>query len=260
MSRTRPKALITDASCAIGLVYADRLARRGYDLVLLARHSWRPSELAHVLRRETDAKIETLDVDLTMERHRKAVATRLAELDLLINNLELPAGGPLVLGSSPSLDRLIDTNIKLYAWLAATAAGSMAKRRDGTIVNVAPAVGLAPELATGAYGATKAFVIALTRTLHAELAPDTVYVQLVIAGATRTDVWPFDNRPHEPLPGVMTPQDCVDAAMVGFDLREPVTLPSLADAESWTRYESARNTLLFDLVNGDPASRYLKRA
>jgi short-subunit dehydrogenase len=259
MSRTRPKALIADASCAIGLVYADRLARRGYDLVLLARHAERPSALAQVLRCETDATIEILDVDLTMERDRK-VAARFAELDLLINNLELPAGGPLVLGSTPSLDRLIDTNIKLYAWLAATAAGSMAKRRNGAVVNVASAVGLAPEFATGVYGATKAFAIALTRTLHAELACDNVYVQQAIAAATRTDVWPFDNCPPEPLPGVMTPQDLVDAAMVGFDLREPVTIPSLSAADGWTQYENARNALIFDLVNSDPASRYLKRS
>ena len=101
--------------------------------------------------------------------------------------------------------------------------------------------------------------IALTRTLQAELAPDNVYVQLVIAAATRTDLWPWDDRPPEPLPGVMTPQDLVDAAMVGFDLREPVTIPSLADTKGWTRYENARNALIFDLVNSEPASRYLKR-
>ncbi|WP_086996466.1 hypothetical protein [Rhizobium sullae] len=58
---------------------------------------------------------------------------------------------------------------------------------------------------------------------------------------------------------MMSPQDFVDAAMVGFDLREPITIPSLAETGEWTRYKSARNALLSGLVNSDPASRYLKR-
>ncbi|QSY95250.1 SDR family NAD(P)-dependent oxidoreductase [Rhizobium bangladeshense] len=259
MSRTRPKALITHASCAIGLVYADRLARRGYDLVLVADRGQRPTALARILQRETDARIEVRVADLTRERHLKDVEAEVPSLDLLINNLELPIDGSIVDGRTPSLDRLLDINIKVHAWLTATAARSMVMRRNGAIVNVASAVGLAPEFATGAHGATKAFVIALTRTLQAELVPDNVYVQLVIAAATLTHGWPWDDCRPEPLPGVMTPQDFVDAAMVGFDLREPVTIPSLAEADGWMRYENARNALLFDLVNGDPASRYLKR-
>jgi len=259
MSRTRPKALITHASCAIGLVYADRLARRGYDLVLLTPHRHQPTALAHGLRRETDAAIDVRIADLTRERDLKEVEAGLPELDLLVNTIELPPGGSLGQGWTQSLDRLLDINVKTYTRLSTTAAGSMAQRREGAIVNVVSAVGLAPEIATGAYGASKAFAIALTRTLQAELLPDHVYVQLVIAGATRAEIWPFDGRAPEAVPGMMSAQDLVDAAMTGFDRRESVTLPSLADARSWKRYENARSALLFDLINSDPAPRYLKR-
>ena len=120
----------------------------------------------------------------------------------------------------------------------------MAEQRESAIVNVASAVGLAPEIASGAYGATKAFVIALTKTLQAELVSANVNIQLVVAVATRTDVWPWDDSPPEPQRCMMAPQDFVDDAMIGFDFREPVTIPSLADADGWTRYQSARNALL----------------
>lgn len=259
MSRTRPKALITHASCAIGLVYADRLARRGYDLVMLTHHREPPTTLAHSLQCETGAAIEVRIVDLTREPDLKEVESGLAELDLFVNTLELPPGGSFGQGSTQSLDRLLDTNVKSYTRLSAMAARSMAQRREGAIVNVVSAIGLAPEIATGAYGATKAFAIALTRTLQAELLPSNVYVQLVIAGATRTELWPFDGRPPEAVPGMMSAQDLVDAAMTGFGRRESVTLPSLAEARGWTRYENARSALLFDLINSDPAPRYLKR-
>lgn len=259
MSRTPPKALITNASCAIGLVYADRLARLGYDLVLIAGRAERPAALARVLQRETDARIEVRVAELARDSALKNVEAELPELDLLINNLELPPDGSMVRGHTTSLDRQLNTNIKAYTRLAVTAARRMAERREGAIVNVTSAVGLAPEIAGGAYGATNAFVIALTQTLQAELASSNVYVQLVIAAATRTDVWPWDNCPPEPLRGMMVPQDFVDAAMIGFDLRESVTIPSLAEADGWTRYQSARNALLFDLVNSDPAPRYTKQ-
>ncbi len=258
MSRTRPKALITHASCAIGLVYADRLVRRGYDLVLLTHHRERPATLARDLRRETGAAIDVSVTDLTREHGLQDVEAALAGVDLIVNNLELPSAGLLAQGHTSGLDRLLDVNIKAYARLAAAAAASMAGRRQGAIVNVVSALGLAPGIATGAYGATMAFAIALTRTMQAELSSDSVYVQLVIAAATRTDVWPIGNSPPELLPGVMSPRDFVDAAMTGFDLREPITIPSLAEIGSWERYEDARNALLFDIVSSDPAPRYRK--
>ncbi|WP_086996468.1 SDR family NAD(P)-dependent oxidoreductase [Rhizobium sullae] len=196
MSRPRPKALNTDASCAIGLVYADRLARRGYDLVLLAHRAERPGALARVLRSETDAVIEVRVADLTREGDLKDVEAELAELDLLINNLELPTDRPLAHGRMSSLDRLLDTNITACTRLATAAARRLAQRREGAVVNVASAAGLAPEISAGANGATRAFVIALTRTMQVELIHDNVYVQLVIAAATRTDICHGIVRPN----------------------------------------------------------------
>ncbi|CDM61727.1 hypothetical protein LPU83_pLPU83d_0356 (plasmid) [Rhizobium favelukesii] len=133
MSRTRPRALIIHASCAIGLVYADRLARRGYDLVLLTHHRERSAALARDLRRETGAAIDVSVNDLTRERGLQDVEAALAGVDLIVNNLELPSAGLLAHGHTPGLDRLLDVNIKAYARLAAAAAASMAGRRQGAL-------------------------------------------------------------------------------------------------------------------------------
>ncbi|QPB22806.1 SDR family NAD(P)-dependent oxidoreductase [Rhizobium sp. 007] len=262
MSRTHPKALVTYASCAIGLLYADRLARRGYDLVLLANNPDRPIALARILQAETDVAVEVVAVDLSTDQGLQDVEARFVEekgFDLVVNNLDLPAGKPLLEDRALNLDRLIGMNVKAYARLAAVAAHGMARRRQGAIINVASAIAFAPEVATGVYGASKSFLVALTRTMQAELTHQNVYVQLVLTGAVRTDVWPFPACVPEAIPGMMTAADLVNAAMVGFDRREAITIPSLVKTGRWASYERARKALLDDLMNSEPAPRYLRQ-
>lgn len=259
MSRTHPKALVTYASCAIGLLYADRLARRGYDVVMLANGADRPAALARILQAETDAAVEIITPNLCTDRGLDDVEASFARgtgFDVVVNNLGLPPGKALAEASAADLDRLIGTNVRAYTRISAAAARNMALRRHGAIINVASAVGIAPETATGVYGASKAFLIALARTMQHELGHHGVYVQLVLTAAIRTDVWPFAGCEAELLPGMMCAADLVDAALVGFDRREPLTIPSLAKASQWARYEHARKTLLDDLVNGELAPRY----
>ncbi|KOF20104.1 hypothetical protein AC244_09385 [Ensifer adhaerens] len=259
MSRTHPKALVTHASCAIGLLYADRLARRGYDVVMLANGADRPAALARILQAETDAAVEILAPNLSTDQgldEMEASFARGTGFDVVVNNVGLPPGKTLTEGSAGDLDRLIGVNVRAFTRISAAAARSMALRHRGAIINVASAVGIAPETATGAYGASKAFVIALARTMQQELGNHGVYVQLVLTAAIRTDVWPFPRCQPEVLPGMMSAADLVDAALIGFDRQEPLTIPSLARANRWAEYENARKTLLDDLVNGEPAPRY----
>jgi short-subunit dehydrogenase len=95
-------------------------------------------------------------------------------------------------------------------------------RGRGTIVNIASIVGVAPELLHGVYGATKAFVLALSRSLRHELADTGVRVQVVLPGATATAFWNIAGTPVEHLPKewVMSAEDMVDAALVGLDQEE----------------------------------------
>ena len=100
----------------------------------------------------------------------------------------------------------------------------------------------------------------LTRTIQEELSPLGVYVQLVIAAAIRTDVWPFPDIMSEAVPGMMTAADLVDAALVGFDRREAITIPPLHDFGQWTAFDNARQAMLPGFWQADPAERYRNAA
>jgi len=121
-------------------------------------------------------------------------------------------------------------------------------------------VGVIPERLNGVYGATKAFVLALTQSLQHELAEKGVRVQAVLPAATATDIWEKAGLHHSKLPvgTVMSTEDMVDAALAGFDLGEVVTIPPLQDGEDWTRFDAARRALKFGY--SAPAPRYRPEA
>jgi uncharacterized protein len=131
-------------------------------------------------------------------------------------------------------------------------------RGKGTIVNIASIVAVAPERLNGVYGATKAFVLAFSQSLHHELAAKGVRVQAVLPGAIRTELWDKAGRPVENLPQaiVMGTEDLVDAALAGLDQGEFATVPSLPDAADWDAFESARAALGPNLSRSKPAARY----
>src|SRR5579863_3530591 len=107
-------ALITGASSGIGKTYADRLARRGYDLVLVARDRERMEALAARLREETGVSIDIIQADLTAAADLRRVEARLAEdarIDLLINNAGASAGRGLEDTEVDVQDRLIRLNV-----------------------------------------------------------------------------------------------------------------------------------------------------
>ena len=107
------------------------------------------------------------------------------------------------------------------------------------------------------YAGTTAFVQVLSQGLRLELAPHGVYVQAVLPSATRTEIWERSGRDVNALPAVMSPEGLVDAALVGFDLREPVTIPPPPDAAQWDAFEATRQAMLPNLAQARPAARYL---
>ena len=258
-------ALITGASSGIGAVYAERLARRGYDLILVARDAAKLSALAAQLAAATGRKVDTLRADLSVTAELRAVEQRLASDDsigLLVNNAGLGAVKPLVDSTPEELDQMIAVNVTALTRLTRAVAPGLVARGGGAIINIASIVALAPELLNGTYGGSKAFVLALTQSLHHELADKGVQVQAVLPGAIGTPFWQRSGLPVEHLPAaiVMTPEDLVDAALAGFDQRELVTLPSLPDLADFTRMEQARKALGPNLSHTRPAARYLTAA
>jgi short-subunit dehydrogenase len=254
-------ALITGASTGIGAIYADRLAKRGHDLILVARNKQRLASLARRIANDTGRKVETVEADLTAPAGLKRVEDILrtnAGISMLVNNAGVGATAPLLASNVDKMEDMIRLNVTALTRLTYAAVPAFVARGNGTIINIASAVAIAPELLNGVYGATKAFVLALTQTLVHELADKGVRAQAVLPGATATEFWDIAGTPVHQLPAemVMSANDLVDAALAGLDLDEIVTIPSLPDQTEWDRYETARRAMSGKLSSAIPAPRY----
>jgi uncharacterized protein len=256
---THPSVLITGASTGIGAVYADRFAKRGHDLVLVARDRARMEALAERLRRETGVKIDILQADLTDAAALAQVEARLrddARIGVLVNNAGASAAGTFIDQSPDQVAEIISLNSTALTRLASAVAPRFVAAGHGAIINIGSVVGLAPEFGLTVYGATKAFVLFLTQGLHLELGPKGVYVQAVLPSATRTEIWERSGRDVKALSAVMEVEELVDSALVGFDRRETVTIPPLPDVNQWSIFDGARLAMFPNFMQSHAATRY----
>lgn len=258
-------ALITGASTGIGAIYADRLARRGYDLILVARDVSRLDTLAERLRLETGVHAEVLPADLADHAQRARVEERIASeeaLTLLVNNAGISLEGTLIDTPVATIEQLLAVNVTAPTVLAAAAVRAFACRGAGGIINISSVLALAPEMFDGTYSATKAFVLNLSQGLAKEVAGKGIRVQAVLPGATRTESWARSGKDVDAFPPewVMEAGDLVDAALVGFDRGETVTIPPLADEGQWRAMQDARLAMAPDLSRREVAPRYRQPA
>jgi hypothetical protein len=256
---TKPTILITGASTGIGATYADRFAKRGHDLVLVARDAARLSALATTLSSQHGIAVDVLPADLTDTAQLATVETRLrddAKIGTLINNAGAGLSGGFVDQSIDAVDRLVALNTTSVVRLASAIAPRLAQAGEGAIVNIGSVVGLVPEFGMSVYGATKAFVLFLSQGLSLELGPKGVYVQAVLPAATRTELWGRAGADEASLPPMMDVNELVDAALVGFDRRESVTIPPLHDGTLWDAFDQARQAMLPHFGSVHPAPRY----
>ncbi len=259
--KTKGTALITGASAGIGAIYADRLAKRGYDLILVARNQSRLAALAQRLKNETGRSIETIAADLNDKADLARIETVLrtnASFTLLVNNAGVGAAAPLLNSDVEKMDEMIRLNVGALTRLTYAAVPGFVARGGGTIVNIASIVAISPETLNGVYGGSKAFVLALSQSLQHELAQKGVRVQAVLPGATATEFWDIAGLPVSNLRAgtVMSAEDLVDAALAGLDQGEIVTIPSLPDKAEWDGYEAARRAMSTRLSSTAPARRY----
>ncbi len=258
-NKTAKTALVTGASSGIGAVYADRFAKRGFDLVLVARDCTRMEALSERLHRETGVAIDVLQADLTNVDDLAQVEERLrtdTRISILVNNAGASVASSFVEQSPDEVAKIISLNTIALARLASAVAPRFVKAGEGAIINISSVVGLAPEFGLTVYGATKAFVLFLTQGLHLELEPKGVYVQAVLPASTRTEVWERSGWDMNALPPLMEVDELVDAALVGFDRRETVTIPSLPNADQWDTFEAARQSMIPNFNQVHAADRY----
>jgi short-subunit dehydrogenase len=257
-------ALVTGASTGIGAVYADRLARRGYDLILVARDLQRLDTLAARLRSETGVQVETLKADLNDKADLLKVEQRLRRdesIAMLVNNAGMSVSGPLIGADPDRLEAMITLNTLAVTRLAIAAATAFATRNRGTLINMASVLALAPELFNSVYSGTKAHVLNLSLGLQQELAKTAVRVQAVLPGATRTEIWDRSGGSVDQLPKemLMEVDEMVDASLAGLDLGEAVTIPSLPDIGVYEAMTAARLKLAPNLSRNVAAARYKQK-
>lgn len=258
---TSGTALVTGASAGIGAVYADRLARRGYDLILVARDGGRLAAVARRIQDATGRQVEILQADLCSRNDLIRVEERLstdAAIRMLVNNAGMAMAGPLLDNEPDRLQAMIELNVTAPLRLARAAARGFVDRGSGAIVNIASVLALAPERFNGTYSGTKAFLLNLSQSLDRELKDKGVRVQAVLPGATRTEIWGKAGVDVASFPAemLMAVEEMVDAALSGLDQGETVTIPSLPDASDWRRFEEARLALGPNLSRQYAAPRY----
>ena len=257
-------ALVTGASGGIGAAYAERLARRGYDLALVGRNRSRINTLAARISDETSREVQVLAADLSDREALAGVESFLKEdasLSMLVNAADVGASAPLLQSDADKVEKMIKLNVGVLVRLTYAAAPGFVARGKGTIINISSSVAMGPEMSNGVYGGTKAFILAFSRSLRRELEGKGVRVQVVLPGATLTDSWNIAGSPAHNLPSEIVTRvgTMVDAALAGLDLGEFATFPSLPDIADWDAFEAARQKLLRNLSNAHPATRYRRQ-
>ncbi|MGV3552639.1 SDR family NAD(P)-dependent oxidoreductase [Rhizobium sp.] len=254
-------ALVTGASAGIGATYARKLAARGYDLLLVARDISRLNTLADELSASHGVIAEVLGADLGKTDEVRRVEKRLraeGDISLLVNNAGIGPRGALLADDIDYLDQMIALNVTAANRLAVAAAQAFAARGKGSIINIASAVAIVPDIFNGTYSGSKSFVLGLTLALANDLKDKGVRVQAVLPGFTRTEIFDrvggsFDNIPAD---RVMDVDDLVEAALAGFDQDELITVPSAEDDNLVKAYQEARFALGDQASRDRPASRY----
>jgi short-subunit dehydrogenase len=262
MSTPSPKgvALITGASTGIGASYADRLAKRGYDLILVACNTQRLNTAAERLRAETGVQITALPADLNDKAgvaKVEAVLRQDPSITMLVNNAGVGSVASILQADVDKMEAMIDLNITALTRLTYAVAPAFVARGKGAIINISSAVAIAVENLNGVYSASKSYVLSFGHSLQKDLADKGVRIQTVLPAATATEFWDIAGyAPQKTSETTMRAEDLVDAALAGFDAGELVTIPGLHETSAWTRWEQERREMAAKFRNPKPAPHY----
>ena len=251
-SSSRPRALVTGASSGIGTAYAERLARDGYDVVLVARRRERLRTLAERLRTGAGVQADVLAVDLTDAGGLAEIEARVAgdpPLTLLVNNAGFGGYRPFVEVDPKVIDALIDIHVRTAARLSRAALPGMVRRRSGGVINVASLLALSGALPLNplphraVYAGAKAFMLTFTQALAGELAGTGVNVQVCLPGVVATEFHTLEGMDMSTRPR-MTAEDVVAGSMAAWSRGEVICIPALDDASLMERAVTAQSEVM----------------
>lgn len=253
MTHSRPLALVTGASSGIGAAFAERLAREGYDLAVVARRKQRLEELARRLREGHGVDVEVLAADLTDGGQRLVVEERLREssrLELLINNAGAGRYRPFVELSREEALAILELEAVTPVLLTHAALEGMVERRRGAVINIASLLAFSGSLPPGqgmprraSYAGGKSLVATFTRTLAHELEGTGVRAMVCCPGVVATEFHTVQGMDLSHLPR-MSAEDVVRAAMAGLAAGESLCVPGLENTGKLEELVAAERALL----------------
>lgn len=226
--------LITGASSGIGAAFARKLARRGRNLLLVARSEDKLIALCNEVGRVSGIRAQYVVMDLT---EADAPARLLAEtqkrellVDMLVNNAGFGSMGDFNRLDLNNELEIIDLNVKSLVELTHRFLGPMRDNRQGTIINVASTAAFqaVPFMAT--YAATKAFVLSFSEAIAEENRTHGIHVMALCPGVTDTNFFEASNIDRPPMRTVQTPDEVVDAALRGLPRKKSVVV------SGWTNW------------------------
>lgn len=228
------RALITGGTSGIGAAFATALARRGVDLVLVARDPDRLAETAARLHREHGVDVECLAADLDDRADQQRVADRLAvdgfdpelpAIDLLVNNAGFSVRTPLDSTDMTEHDRGYEVMVRSTILLSAAAAGAMKARGQGWIINVGSVSAFVTQ---NNYSAIKSWVNTYTESLHVQLRGTGVHVTLLAPGWVRTEFHARAGIKGSSIPGFLwlTPKRLVEECLRDVARNKVISIPS----------------------------------
>jgi short-subunit dehydrogenase len=234
MPKARPLALVTGASSGIGAAFARELARRGCDLILVARRAGRLSQLAAELAEVFGVRAEALAADLTKDAELAVVERRVSgeeNLEYLVNNAGFGTRGKFFEIDLDGQDRMHRLHVLATLRLTHAALPGMVARRRGNIVNVSSVAAFWETPGNTSYCATKAWMNSLTEGLALELkaAGSPVKVQALCPGFTYTEFHDVMGVDRGVIPGPlwMPAEAVVGASLRGLERGRCIVVPGL---------------------------------
>jgi short-subunit dehydrogenase len=186
----RPLAVVTGASAGIGKAFCERLAARGYDLIMVARDGNRLESLRQELEGRHGIAVEVFPADLTIDTDVSLLAERLTrspQLALLVNNAGFGTRGTLADASPAQQEAMLRLHIVAPMRLAQAALPVLLRNGRGAIVNVSSVASFLYSAGNVNYCATKAYLTTFSEGLAAEVAGTGVKVQALCPGFTQTE-------------------------------------------------------------------------
>ena len=268
MGSKRPRALVTGASSGIGAAFAERLAKDGHDLVLVARRRDRLETLAARLGSEAGVEVEVLPADLTSKEDRSRVERAIAaddRLALLVNNAGAGRYQPFLELDPEVAEEIIHLEALTPVRLARAALPGMIARGRGGVINIASLLAFSGSIPPGhgmphraCYAGGKSIIVTFTQALARELEGKPVRVMVCCPGIVATEFHTVQGMDLSKLQRMSAP-DVVQAALAGLALGETVCVPALEDASALERMIDGQKALLGAAQKTELASRYRAR-